>query len=316
MNPITPKSPARLARFMRELSPGDLITDLNHPRQRNHQILVLDKKGEWLDLSEAAKPGDGPICLNFDGPWRWDSNSDDFINKSGQYHNGLIAPGISLYKGGGLDWLEVYRRLPDPKSDRWNLGLVKPGDGMNLVVAAQLQALVHRAIHNVAGGPQQTGLAISHILELPFVGREHLLDSRTMLLLNFAVSLLMKKMIEMGEASARPKQSRRDPLQAIFGNDDDLGGVSVMGLGPDGDLKDITALFGGDVRDLPAGIPPELGKIIKGLMGAHRQGGHRNPRGPSAHHPGNGSGQPPAPGAQPHAGQGHGSPGAGSRDHG
>lgn len=270
MQPIEPKSHSRLARVMQELYPGDLITHFDCLIHGDHSVLVLGKKGPWLDLSVMTKSGEAPIILDHKGPYRWDTAAEAFLNKDGESAvGGHIAPGIHVYKGGGNEWVEVYRSLPDPNSDRWNIGtLISPSSSVDGVTAAKIKALIHRAFNNTGDGPKQVGRTIAHLIELAFAGREHALDARAMTTLNLAVAMISKASVELGEkiAMKKARSGRSNPLEDLLRRGD--VGIDIVGIGPDGEEMDLEALFGEGGRT--AGLPPELREVIAALTGRRR----------------------------------------------
>lgn len=232
-----PKSHVRLARVMQTLRPGDVLTNLACHVHQHHQVLVLNKKGSWLDLSIKAEPGHISITLDENGPWRWDDQQATLLNKEGRPY-GHIAPGIEVHEAAGLEQLGWYRSLPRSDEDHWHISTENPlGTVGDPATVAKIEAHVARMFSG--DSPQQMVRSISHLIELAFAGQEHLLDNRRMRLLHAGIVSVMAHVVKLNLG----QQLRRDPREELV-----AGMMAAMMGGRDDDLSEnafAAQLFGG-----------------------------------------------------------------------
>lgn len=230
-----PKSHSRLSRNMRNLRPGDVITNLDCVVHRSSRVLVLARRGDtWFDFSEKA---DGQLLIVRDahGPWRWDDGAETFVNNDGEEY-GHISPDTIVQEGAGLEQVQWYRELPAPESDRW---FISPRHMLDAVgdpgTLAKLEAILAR---QKGADPEQSIRNLSHALELIFAGTG-VLDNRRMRLMH----------VLMHSQSRLSQHERR--------TDDLLG-----------------ALFDDEAGELPEGMPPSLAALVVALGGLGQRRDH------------------------------------------
>lgn len=225
MSVTKPKSHERLARMMKGLRPGDVLTGFDCSKHQHHQVLVLERKGQKFEFSRMAPPGVISIARDEKGPWTWDDRSEMFMNEEGVAYD-HIAPGIEVLEAAGLEQVQWYRELPHPNMERWR---ISPENLIGMVndpaMSAKLEALLDRL--QSADDEYATVRTISQVIELVFAGSGQSLDERRLRWLHVIVNSITRLALSR-EQRGLPQglDSAAEALMGIFAMSDLMGAMS------------------------------------------------------------------------------------------